>query len=102
MSEGEKMQQEEAIRLASEVVKSRADQIAGLDSVRFLSPTRLTEEWVAEGVSISETPLGFRTKADYWAVSWKLRVPRGQVWCPATICVVVDDQTGEATLVPGL
>lgn len=96
------MQQDEAVRRASEVIKSPADQIEGLDSVRFLSPTRLTKEWVAKGVSLSEIPLGFRTKPDFWAVNYKLRVPTGQVWCPATICVVVDDQTGEATIERGL
>ena len=92
------MQEDEAIRLAWDVVRPKATQITGVHSARLVSPARPAEEWLAKGASPSGIPAGFKGKPDHWVVQFKLREPPGVRSIPDTLMVTVDDQTGEARI----
>ncbi len=92
----------EAVEIAWQLIRTSAVRADGLDSVRFLSPSKFYRDSVAKGADPSQFPKGFAMKPDYWAVHFKLRVPDGACQSPDTVCVVVDDATGAAEIRTGM
>lgn len=96
------MDEASVIAIARIAVQPHAKHIMGLDSVRKTSPAQIVREALERGAPDSEIPELFRTKRDYWAVYFRLKISPDECWCPSTICVHVDDETGAAHLRRGL
>jgi hypothetical protein len=92
------MDEDEAIQLATDVVRSMAAQIEGFHSARFVSPAKVVEQWLAKGALVSQIPAGFSKRPDTWIVKFKLKEEPGERSLPETINVEVDDQTGKARI----
>jgi hypothetical protein len=92
------MREDEAIRLAWNVVKTREVRITGIHSARHVSPARLVEEWLAKGASPSEIPAAFKGMPDHWIVQFKLKELPGERSIPDTIVVTVIDKSGKGCI----
>ncbi|HWE92909.1 MAG TPA: hypothetical protein VG269_02975 [Tepidisphaeraceae bacterium] len=93
---GENMDEAQAVAIARIALEPYAEGLDGFERALFISPARLIREALEKGIPDSEIPEDFRAKKDCWAVHFKLKIPPGQCWSPSTICVLVDDETGEA------